>query len=75
MSTQATTMYRDGCDSNELPWCECSDLDMPHVHCERCQKVWSPRKRNIVMCPHCRSPYWNKPRERGQATTKKKKGR
>lgn len=37
--------------------------------CERCGHVWIPRKYEIgekklpVICPKCKSPYWNKPRQ------------
>jgi len=35
--------------------------------CERCGHEWSPRKKESpipVVCPKCKSPYWNKPRIR-----------
>jgi len=34
------------------------------VKCKRCGHSWKPRKpiSEIVICPKCRSPYWNKPR-------------
>jgi Zn finger protein HypA/HybF involved in hydrogenase expression len=35
--------------------------------CERCSHVWLPRKygtkEDPVICPKCKSPYWNRPRE------------
>lgn len=40
--------------------------------CERCGHIWTPRKStygdNIipVLCPACRSAYWNRQRERKQ---------
>jgi DNA-directed RNA polymerase subunit RPC12/RpoP len=33
--------------------------------CERCGHIWLPRKygeEDPVICPKCKSPYWNKPR-------------
>ena len=32
--------------------------------CSRCNKTWQPRIdiKNIVRCPKCSSPYWNKKR-------------
>lgn len=33
--------------------------------CERCEHTWIPRDTTIgepVICPKCKSPYWNKPR-------------
>jgi len=34
------------------------------VTCKRCGSSWTPRKKvsEIVICPRCRSPYWNKPK-------------
>jgi len=34
--------------------------------CDRCKHQWIPRnKKNIepIICPKCKSPYWNKPRK------------
>ena len=34
--------------------------------CERCSHIWLPRKygeEDPVICPKCKSPYWNRPRE------------
>jgi predicted Zn-ribbon and HTH transcriptional regulator len=37
---------------------------MIDVKCNRCGKTWTPRKKisEIVMCPKCHSPYWNRKR-------------
>ena len=38
--------------------------------CERCNHIWAPRllkkskKSKPVVCPKCKSPYWNKPRKK-----------
>jgi len=35
--------------------------------CGRCEHVWLPRKTTEgepTICPACKSPYWNKPRQR-----------
>ena len=34
--------------------------------CERCEYEWIPRDfdRDPLTCPKCRSPYWDRPRER-----------
>lgn len=32
----------------------------PKLKCKRCQHEWRPRKSEVVCCPKCRSPYWNK---------------
>lgn len=35
--------------------------------CFRCGHSWRPKNINKMptVCPKCKSPYWNKPRERG----------
>lgn len=40
--------------------------------CERCGHTWVPRETTEgkpIICPSCKSPYWNKPRK---PVTKKK---
>ena len=34
--------------------------------CERCTYAWVPKRRTATepkVCPKCKSPYWNKPRQ------------
>lgn len=31
--------------------------------CLRCLGKWIPRTEAPRRCPHCKSPYWNKPRK------------
>lgn len=34
--------------------------------CERCRHQWRPRKTtqgDPIICPSCKSQYWNKPRK------------
>lgn len=34
--------------------------------CERCEHTWIPRETTEgepLVCPRCKSPYWNKPRK------------
>lgn len=36
--------------------------------CERCSHTWIPRinsNAKPLVCPKCKSPYWNIPRKRG----------
>lgn len=44
--------------------------------CERCEHQWIPRvtldelksgdiKEEPIICPKCKSPYWNKPKKNG----------
>jgi len=34
--------------------------------CERCGHIWAPRdnKQEPMVCPKCKSPYWNIPRKK-----------
>lgn len=37
--------------------------------CERCEHIWVAREEREkddlpVICPKCKSPYWNKPKKR-----------
>lgn len=34
------------------------------VKCGRCGYSWVKRKETPKVCPGCKSPYWNKPRQR-----------
>jgi len=35
--------------------------------CERCGHEWIPRnKEEPLVCPKCKSPYWNKPKRRNK---------
>lgn len=44
--------------------------------CERCKHIWVSRlikgneKMLPVVCPKCKSPYWNKPRKNKKQRTK-----
>ena len=32
--------------------------------CSRCSHSWIPRKKEVRVCPKCKSPYWDKPRNK-----------
>ena len=34
--------------------------------CERCGNEWVPRNKeeSPIICPKCKTPYWNKPKKR-----------
>ena len=39
--------------------------------CLRCGWVWKCKGKGLPLtCPHCRSPYWNKPRKNRLGTGK-----
>ncbi len=46
--------------------------------CSRCEHVWRPRSTTDfpVICPKCKSPYWDRPvvRKSTSAAAKKKRG-
>lgn len=29
------------------------------IECKRCGHKWIPRKPEVMLCPKCKSPYWN----------------
>jgi len=41
--------------------------------CERCGNEWLPRDADTEpkQCPACKSPYWNKPRQRNVKVSKR----
>ena len=40
-------------------------IKMRGYKCERCEHEWIPRsKENPIICPKCKSPYWNKPKKK-----------
>jgi len=35
--------------------------------CEKCGHEWVPRNEETpIICPRCKSPYWNKPRKKNK---------
>lgn len=40
-------------------------VDLPEFVCLRCGHCWYPRKpEKPTVCPKCKSPYWDKEKER-----------
>ncbi len=39
-----------------------SKFTLPKAKCERCGHGWTPRQREIKVCPKCKSPYWDRKR-------------
>lgn len=35
-------------------------INITKLTCKRCGHKWCPRKGEVMLCPHCKSPYWNK---------------
>jgi len=42
------------------------EIKMRGYKCERCGHEWIPRnkKETPIICPKCKSPYWNKPKKK-----------
>ena len=46
-----------------------AEIKMDGYLCERCLHAWIPRDNEMpTVCPKCKSPYWNKPKE-GKSTS------
>ena len=37
-------------------------LTIKQVTCLRCNHKWTPRQKEVRMCPKCKSPWFNKPK-------------
>ena len=54
--------------SKELDNLMVGRVNIEGYKCERCGHIWVPRiyeiekKKDPVICPKCKSPYWNTPR-------------
>lgn len=40
------------------------EIKLTYIQCKRCGHKWVPRKPTIRVCPECKSPYWDKDREK-----------
>ena len=38
-------------------------IELKKMKCKRCGHEWVPRKKEIVLCPKCKSPYFDKDRQ------------
>ncbi|MEE9364809.1 MAG: hypothetical protein V3U92_19585 [Cellulophaga sp.] len=38
--------------------------ELSKLICKRCGHSWIPRVENPKWCPYCKSPYWNKERQK-----------
>ena len=39
-------------------------IEINQVTCQRCKHKWYPRSPEVVICPKCKSPYWDKKKVR-----------
>ncbi|HDY67452.1 MAG TPA: hypothetical protein ENH85_06660 [Candidatus Scalindua sp.] len=49
-------------------------ITLEGYRCERCEHEWIPRTKEYpIICPKCKSPYWDKPKtDRSEAAKTKK---
>ena len=41
------------------------EIKVKGFQCERCKHKWVPRnKERPIICPTCKSPYWDRPRKK-----------
>jgi len=49
------------------------EITMKGYQCTRCNHTWVPRdKGKPMVCPKCKSPYWDKPRQNETTKLSKK---
>lgn len=47
-------------------------ITLEGYRCERCNHEWIPRTKDYpVICPKCKSPYWDKPKSDRSVAAKK----
>lgn len=35
-------------------------IKLKKLKCEKCGHKWVPRKKEVRICPHCKSAYWDR---------------
>lgn len=40
------------------------EVALPELRCFRCAYVWTPKQRQVHLCPRCKSRYWDIPKIR-----------
>ena len=38
-------------------------IDIYRLECLRCGHTWVPRQADVRLCPKCKSPFWDTPKE------------
>ena len=48
------------------------EIRLKGFKCERCKQEWIPRNKEgkPIICPLCKSPYWNKPKKNNKKNKK-----
>jgi len=39
-------------------------IDVQQLECKRCGYKWVPRKPEVIICPKCHSPYWDREKKK-----------
>ena len=44
------------------------EISMKGYQCSRCNHVWVPREKDVrpIVCPKCKSPYWDRSKSSGK---------
>ncbi|MCP4653486.1 MAG: hypothetical protein GY858_08940 [Candidatus Omnitrophica bacterium] len=43
------------------------EIDIPKLECKRCGWKWWPRKKDVRLCPKCKSARWEQSRTKTKA--------
>lgn len=47
------------------------EIKVYECQCERCGHKWITRSEELpIVCPNCKSPYWNKPKQENKEKKK-----
>lgn len=46
------------------------EMNLASITCFRCSHEWIPRVKKVIICPKCKSPYWD---IKGRSNGKKNK--
>lgn len=50
-----------------LYYIRCEMIILPQLKCLRCGWNWIPRIPDPGLCPHCKNPYWKKPKKKKES--------
>jgi Zn finger protein HypA/HybF involved in hydrogenase expression len=46
---------------------------LPTLKCQRCRHTWTPRQRDVRICPRCKSARWDQTAAESNRATKRAK--
>jgi len=47
-----------------IPEGKMKEITITKLDCKRCGHKWIPKKKEVRICPKCKSPYWDKERQK-----------